>query len=383
MLMPLGGTMSTSMDPGFGFMRLLNDIMSDIGVSPMNRDFLGWEPEVKYDVIKRAWTKNCSDVTMCEHGVYENEDRDDVCPSCYVTINEVCGKWYGECEPEELTCKYDDVTYKGRCVPKSAMTSLDLGEKCGDVTGTCREDLRCQHDADPMTSFVSVTGYCVTNETFNQRQEGQTCGEKIGGCHGDLVCMENLFTGQRFCREEEKSPECDTQMPFGGVEMIIEFDGEDKNGVHKHMEFVGDGSALPQQLVEEIPMLSLLGEVVGEGLLPNGEDDRDDQKEKDCKDDNDDQEENDTDSESENEQNNCENVTTEADEAENDENGNFALTPKKVYDDQNKDEEDVDEDREKRGKEVVEPEVVELNRDTSNKFDNINSNEEGVQGMHK
>ena len=171
--------------------------------------------------------------------------------------------------------------------------------------------------------------------------------------------------------------------------MIIEFDGEDKDGVHKHMEFVGDGSALPQQLVEEIPMLSLLGEVVGEGLLPNEENDK---KDKDDVNDNDVEEENETESESKNEQNNCENVTTEADEEENDEDGNFALTPKEVYDDQNKDEEDVDEDGEQRGKEVVElevrkevvePEVVELNRDASNKFDNINSNEEGVQSMHK
>merc|ERR1719376_106878 len=339
--------------------------MSDIGVSPANQDFLGWEPEMKYDVMTQTWTKNCSDVAVCEHGVYENNDRDDVCPSCYVTINEVCGKWYGECEPDELVCKYDDVTYKGRCVPKSAMTSLELGEKCGDVTGTCREDLRCQHDADPMTSFVSVTGYCVTNETFNQRMEGQTCGEKVGGCHGDLICMENLFTGQRFCRREEKSPECDTQMPFGGVEMIIEFDGEDKDGVHKHMEFVGDGSALPQQLVEEIPMLSLLGEVIGEGLLPSGDDDQEDQSDKDGDDDKVEDEEDSNDDDV------CEGEDKEADKKKNDEQK------------EDVEEDNVNEDEKGEEKDVVEPAIVELNRDTSINFDNINFNDEGVQSMHK
>jgi len=268
-----------------------------------------------------------------------------------------------------------------KCVLKSAMTSLELGEKCGDVTGTCKEDLRCQHDADPMTSFVSNTGYCVTNETFNQRMEGQTCGEKVGGCHGDLICMENVFTGQRFCRREEKSPECDTQMPFGGVEMIIEFDGEDKDGVHKHMEFVGDGSALPQQLVEEIPMLSLLGEVIGEGLLPNGESDQEDQNDKDG---DDDKVENEEDS---NDDDVCEGEDKEADNEKNNENENFALNPNEVYDEQKKDveEKNFNEDQDGKGeeKDVVEPAIVKLNRDTSNNFDNFNFNSEGVKSMHK
>jgi len=245
------------------------------------------------------------------------------------------------------------------------MTSLELGEKCGDVTGTCKEDLRCQHDADPMTSFVSNTGYCVTNETFNQRMEGQTCGEKVGGCHGDLICMENVFTGQRFCRKEEKSPECDTQMPFGGVEMIIEFDGEDKDGVHKHMEFVGDGSALPQQLVEEIPMLSLLGEVIGEGLLPSGEGDQEDQSDKDG---DDEKVENEEDS---NDDDVCEGEDKEADKEKNDEQK------------EDVEEENVNEDENGEEKDVVEPAIVKLNQDTSNNFDNINFNDEGVQSMHK
>jgi len=253
------------------------------------------------------------------------------------------------------------------------MTSLELGEKCGDVTGTCKEDLRCQHDADPMTSFVSNTGYCVTNETFNQRMEGQTCGEKVGGCHGDLICMENVFTGQRFCRKEEKSPECDTQMPFGGVEMIIEFDGEDKDGVHKHMEFVGDGSALPQQLVEEIPMLSLLGEVIGEGLLPSGEGEED-QSDKDGDEEKVEEDEAEDDDV-------CEDGEEEATKEKNDGNENFALTPNEVYDEQK----DVSEDQDEKGeeKDVVEPAIVKLNRDTSSNFDNINFNDEGVQSMHK
>jgi len=267
-----------------------------------------------------------------------------------------------------------------KCVLKSAMTSLELGEKCGDVTGTCKEDLRCQHDADPMTSFVSNTGYCVTNETFNQRMEGQTCGEKVGGCHGDLICMENVFTGQRFCRREEKSPECDTQMPFGGVEMIIEFDGEDKDGVHKHMEFVGDGSALPQQLVEEIPMLSLLGEVIGEGLLPSGESDQEDQNDKDG-----DEEKVENDQAQDNDDNVCEDGEEEASKEESGEN--FALTDSVLpnVDDQKEDaeEQNVNEDKDQDEKDVVEPAIVKLNRDTSNNFDNINFNEEGVQSMRK
>jgi len=260
------------------------------------------------------------------------------------------------------------------------MTSLELGEKCGDVTGTCKEDLRCQHDADPMTSFVSNTGYCVTNETFNQRMEGQTCGEKVGGCHGDLICMENVFTGQRFCRKEEKSPECDTQMPFGGVEMIIEFDGEDKDGVHKHMEFVGDGSALPQQLVEETPMLSLLGEVIGEGLLPSGEDDQEDKNDK-----NGDEEKVEEDEAQDNNDDDCEGDDEEAGKEKNDENENFALTPNEVYDEQKEDveEQNVNEDDKGEEKDVVEPAIVKLNRDTSSNFDNINFNDEGVQSMHK
>jgi len=258
-----------------------------------------------------------------------------------------------------------------KCVLKSAMTSLELGEKCGDVTGTCKEDLRCQHDADPMTSFVSNTGYCVTNETFNQRMEGQTCGEKVGGCHGDLICMENVFTGQRFCRREEKSPECDTQMPFGGVEMIIEFDGEDKDGVHKHMEFVGDGSALPRQLVEEIPMLSLLGEVIGEGLLPNGDNEEEDKNDKDG---DDDKVENEEDS---NDDDVCEGEDKEAGKEET-----VTDTVLPNLDDQKDDAEEhnVNEDQDE---DVVEPAVVKLNQDTSSNFDNINFNDEGVQSMHK
>merc|ERR1712096_456014 len=160
--------------------------------------------------------------------------------------------------------KYDDVTYKGRCVPKSEMTSL------GEGFGSCHGDLRCQHDADPMTSFVSVSGVCVTNETFSQRNEGQTCGPKVGSCHGDdLTCSENIFLGQKFCR---KTPECDTQGSSGM--MVIEFDGADKDGVERHVEFVGDGSQLPQQLIEEIPMLSLFGEVLGESLLPTQEENK-------------------------------------------------------------------------------------------------------------
>ena len=82
----------------------------------------------------------------------------------------------------------------------------------------------------------------------------------------DLTCSENIFLGQKFCR---KTPECDTQGSSGV--MVIEFDGADKDGVERHVEFVGDGSQLPQQLIEEIPMLSLFGEVLGESLLPTKE----------------------------------------------------------------------------------------------------------------
>merc|ERR1719427_2620992 len=121
-----------------------------------------------------------------------------------------------------------------------------------------------------MTSFVSVSGICVTNETFSQRNEGQTCGPKVGICHGDdLTCSENIFLGQKFCR---KTPECDTQGSSGV--MVIEFDGAGKDGVERHVEFVGDGSQFPQQLIEEIPMLSLLGEVLGESLLPTQEENK-------------------------------------------------------------------------------------------------------------
>ena len=168
-------------------------------------------------------------------------------------------------------------------------------------------------------------------------------------------------------------------MPFGGVEMIIEFDGEDKDGVHKHMEFVGDGSALPQQLVEEIPMLSLLGEVIGEGLLPNGENDQEDQNDKDG---DDDKVENEEDS---NDDDVCEGEDKEAAKEKIDGKENFALTPNEVYDEQKEDveEENVNEDEKGEENDVVEPAVVKLNQDTSNNFDNINFNDEGVQSMHK
>ena len=166
-------------------------------------------------------------------------------------------------------------------------------------------------------------------------------------------------------------------MPFGGVEMIIEFDGEDKDGVHKHMEFVGDGSALPQQLVEEIPMLSLLGEVIGEGLLPSGESDQEDQNDKDG-----DEEKVEEDEAQDNNDDDCEGDDEEAGKEKNDENENFALTPNEVYDEQK---EDVSEDQDEKGeeKDVVEPAIVKLNQDTSSNFDNINFSDEGVQSMHK
>jgi len=141
---------------------------------------------------------------------------------------------------------------------------------------------------------------------------------------------------------------------------------------------VGDGSALPQQLVEEIPMLSLLGEVIGEGLLPSGEDDQED------KDGDEEKVEEDEDS---NDDEVCEDEDKEAGKEINDENENFALTPNEVYDEQKEDveEENVSEDQGEKGegKDVVEPAIVKLNQDTSNNFDNINFNDEGVQSMHK
>jgi len=160
--------------------------------------------------------------------------------------------------------------------------------------------------------------------------------------------------------------------------MIIEFDGEDKDGVHKHMEFVGDGSALPQQLVEEIPMLSLLGEVIGEGLLPSGEGEED-QNDKDG------DEEKVENGEDNNDDDVCEGEDKEAGKEKNDENENFALTPNEVYDEQKEDveEQNVNEDDKGEEKDVVEPAIVKLNRDTSSNFDNINFNDEGVQSMHK
>merc|ERR1719427_1752070 len=227
-----------------------------------------------------------------------------------------------------------------------------------------------------MTSFVSVSGICVTNETFSQRNEGQTCGPKVGSCHGDdLTCSENIFMGQKFCR---KTPECDTQGSSGV--MVIEFDGADKDGVERHMEFVGDGSQLPQQLIEEIPMLSLFGEVLGESLLPTKEEDKGENPEGES-------------SEDQPEEDSAEEKIPEsADECTFEEGGNSS-SENAEENDKEEDEESQQEKGDEEGEnvrkddDVIVPDVVEpikLNSDDFNSDVKMSQNdEEGVKEMNR
>jgi len=200
-------------------------------------DSFSFDTDMKFDQIQQKWTSNCSSVESCQFGVNNNTDYDDLCPSCFVTEGEKCGKWIGECG-EGLACQYDVTTSgnrQGVCVTQSVMTSRQLGDTCGKDIGDCDDDFRCMHEADPMSSYISVSGVCVTPEVFGSRMEGQTCGDLVGECNGgdDITCAENFRFGQKFCHRKG------ADMQGGGVEFVIEIDGNGFGDLGKSDAAVG------------------------------------------------------------------------------------------------------------------------------------------------
>merc|ERR1712002_328892 len=90
--------------------------------------------EMRFDMTQQKWTIDCTNVTddSCPYGVNYYDDDPEVCPSCYLGTDQICGKWHGECA-SEFKCRRDDPTtpQTGQCVLASSMSELGEGEGCG------------------------------------------------------------------------------------------------------------------------------------------------------------------------------------------------------------------------------------------------------------
>lgn len=214
----------------FGIFDILNGICGNLFNMEGKFDF---KNEMKFDMMTQKWTENCSNVDSCQHGVdYHDNESDVICPSCFQSTGDQCGRWKGNCA-EGMTCQYDVITQPeiGVCVPDGEMTSRRLGERCGDKIGSCDVTMRCMKEADPMTSYVSWWGVCVTEEKFRSRQVGQTCGPEVGECgdeDDDVICSDHLRSGQKIChrKSDEKETGSDATSGGGDYEIIVQFGGD-------------------------------------------------------------------------------------------------------------------------------------------------------------
>lgn len=80
----------------------------------------------------------------------------ETCPSCLLGPGEKCGEWSGKCG-EEMKCRYASAfAPTGTCVLESEFNSRKVGESCGHYEGECGEGLKCRKDVDLVFLFCGI-----------------------------------------------------------------------------------------------------------------------------------------------------------------------------------------------------------------------------------